>query len=279
MKNTQNILVKVNQVHKSFNKNGVDHEVLKDINLTIKSNEIISFLGKSGAGKSTLLRIISGLLPASSGEVTCKEQVVKSPNANMSMVFQNFALLPWLTVYGNISFGLEARGLNKKYIADKTREMIDLIGLSGYENSYPKELSGGMRQRVGFARALAVEPTVLLLDEAFSSLDIFTATKLRHDLISLWETKKIKTSAIVLVTHNVEETVMMADRVMVWENNPGRIAREIIINTPRSLRSKRNMFEQEEEISRVLHQHIQISEDRRIVDIGVSRVNNIALAI
>lgn len=279
MKNNQNILVQVNQVHKSFNKNGLDQEVLKDINLTIKSNEIISFLGKSGAGKSTLLRIISGLLPASSGEVTCKDQVVKSPNANMSMVFQNFALLPWLTVHGNISFGLEARGLNKKYIADKTREMIDLIGLSGYENSYPKELSGGMRQRVGFARALAVEPAVLLLDEAFSSLDIFTATKLRQDLINLWETKKIKTSAIVLVTHNVEETVMMADRVMVWENNPGRIAREITINTPRSLRNKRNMFEQEEEISRVLNQHIQISEDRRMIDVDMTSANNIALAI
>ncbi len=283
MKNTnQTEILNVKNINKSFIKDGEEQLILRNINLSIKTNEIVSFVGKSGAGKSTFLRIISGLLAKSSGIVLFNGEEVTKPTANMSMVFQNFALLPWLNVFDNVSFGLEARGLPKKYIKDKTNEMLDLIGLSGYETSYPKELSGGMRQRVGFARALAVEPDILLLDEAFSSLDIFTAHKLRNDLISLWESAKIKTSSIILVTHSVEEAVMMSDRVLVWDSNPGRIAKEVAVNEIRANRTKRNMFDQIEEISCILNSHIAASEERRMLEINPSSMRytaNLAMAV
>ncbi len=278
-KEIQKEILTVKNINKSFTKNGEEQAILRNINLSIKSNEIVSFVGKSGAGKSTFLRIISGLLAKSSGSVTFNGEDVTKPTSNMSMVFQNFALLPWLNVFDNVAFGLEARGLPKKYIKDKTTEMLNLIGLSGYEKSYPKELSGGMRQRVGFARALAVEPDILLLDEPFSSLDIFTAHKLKNDLIELWESKKIKTSSIILVTHSVEEAVMMSDRVLVWDSNPGRIAKEIAIQEARFARTKRNMFEQVEDISHILNHHIAASEERRILEINPSYVANMPIAI
>jgi NitT/TauT family transport system ATP-binding protein len=176
------------------------------------------------------------------------------------MVFQTFALLPWLNVYQNVSFGLEAKGLKRTAIKKITDAMIKLIGLDGYENAYPKQLSGGMRQRVGFARALAVEPKILLLDEPFSSLDIFTGQKLRHDLIEMWENKQISTKGIVLVTHNVEEAVMFADRIIFFESNPGRIGQEFKITIPRRARTKLNTLEQVEEISHLLTEQIAHAE-------------------
>ncbi len=214
------------------------HTILSNINLSLYENEIVSILGRSGAGKSTLLRIIAGLIEPSTGHITNKGYAVKGPNENMSMVFQNFALLPWLTVEKNISFGLEAQGMPRMQSAYKTDEAIDMIGLNDYKNAYPKELSGGMCQRVGVARALVVEPEVLLMDEPFSSLDVFTANKLRSEVLDLWENMIIKTRTIVFVTHNVDEAVAMSDRVIVLDNNPGRIKKEFHIheNRPRNLR-------------------------------------------
>lgn len=257
----QNIIFQAKHVSKSFlTEKSEPMTVLSEVNLTINEGEIIAFLGKSGAGKSTFLRIMAGLLPVSSGEVFCDGELVNGPSHDMSMVFQTFALMPWLTVYQNVSFGLEAKGLPKAEIHEITDDMIELIGLDGYENAYPKQLSGGMRQRVGFARALAVEPKILLLDEPFSALDIFTGQKLRHDLIEMWEEKKISTKSIVLVTHNVEEAVMVADRIVFFDSNPGRIGQEFKITMPRSQRTKLNTLDQVEEISRLLTEQIAHAE-------------------
>ena len=219
-----------------------EKDVLKQVTLSIQENEIVSFLGKSGAGKSTFLRILSGLLQPSKGYVFCHHKEVNKPCDSMSMVFQTFALLPWLNVLENVSFGLEAKGFSQNEIKQKALNMIELIGLSGYEKCYPKELSGGMKQRVGFARALAVEPEILLLDEPFSALDIFTATKLKQDVLELWRSKKIKTSSILLVTHNVEEAVMMSDRIFIFDSDPGRLTHEFKISEPQWERDVRSKF-------------------------------------
>lgn len=257
----QNIIFQAKHVSKSFlTEKSEPMTVLSEVNLTINDGEIIAFLGKSGAGKSTFLRVMAGLLPVSSGEVFCDGKIVDGPSHDMSMVFQTFALMPWLTVYQNVSFGLEAKGLPKAQIHEITDDMIELIGLDGYEHAYPKQLSGGMRQRVGFARALAVQPKILLLDEPFSALDIFTGQKLRHDLIEMWEAKKISTRSIVLVTHNVEEAVMVADRIVFFDSNPGRIGQEFEIAMPRANRTKLNTLDQVEEISRLLTEQIAHAE-------------------
>lgn len=255
------ILLQARNVTKTFAKSKKEHEtVLKEINLTILEGEIVAFLGKSGAGKSTFLRIMAGLLPATLGEIRCNGVTINEPSTDMSMVFQTFALMPWLTVFDNVAFGLESQGTHRKELEQRTSKMIELIGLGGYENAYPKELSGGMRQRVGFARALAVEPKLLLLDEPFSALDIFTAHKLRHDLVHLWEEQLISTKSMVLVTHNVEEAVMMADRVIIMDSNPGRIGHEFQVTMPRRERTKLNTMDLVDEISDKLNQRIAISE-------------------
>jgi NitT/TauT family transport system ATP-binding protein len=256
---TDKIILHTENISKSFDKN-LDVKVISDINLDVKENEIVSFLGKSGTGKSTFLRIIAGLSTPTTGTVTCCDKLITEPSKHISMVFQNFALLPWLTVFDNVSFGLDALNMNKDVIRKKVSRILDIIGLTGYENSYPKELSGGMRQRVGFARALVIEPDLLLLDEPFSALDIYTSSKIRSDLISLWENKEINTKSIILVTHNVEEAVMMSDRILVWGSNPGTIRKEFIVPEVKTLRTRRNMFEKIEEISAFMHQQIAISE-------------------
>lgn len=257
----KHIIFQAKHVSKSFSNEKLEPKaVISEVNLTIYANEIVAILGKSGAGKSTFLRIMAGLLPVCSGQVSCDGKRINSPSHDMSMVFQTFALMPWLTVYQNVSFGLEAKGLSRDKIKAITDKMITLIGLDGYENAYPKQLSGGMRQRVGFARALAVEPKVLLLDEPFSALDIFTGQKLRHDLIEMWENKKISTQCIVLVTHNVEEAVMIADRIIFFESNPGRIGQEFKVVMPRHERTKLNTLNQVEEISRLLTEQIAHAE-------------------
>lgn len=261
MKNN-NILEAI-QVSKSFGVDGKHQlHVLDNIDLTIKENEIVAFLGKSGTGKSTFLRIMAGLLEPSSGKILYRGKEAAGANKNMSMVFQSFALLPWLNVYDNVALGLHANGTNQEEVEEKTSQMLAMIGLMGHEKSYPKELSGGMKQRVGFARALAVEPE-LLLDEPFSALDIYTSQKIREDLIQLWESKQIKTKSMILVTHNVEEAVMMSDRILVWDSHPGKIVQEFIITQDRATRNKRNMFETVEQISQMHHLQVEESELRQ----------------
>ncbi|MCL2731932.1 MAG: nitrate/sulfonate/bicarbonate ABC transporter ATP-binding protein [Actinomycetia bacterium] len=208
---------------------GADGElpVLSGIDVQVRAGEVVALLGKSGSGKSTLLRCLAGLLPASSGTVTYKGAPLTGANPGTAMVFQTFALLPWLTVQQNVELGLEAKGVPAAARADAARQAIDLIGLDGFETAYPKELSGGMRQRVGFARALVVEPDVLMMDEPFSALDVLTAENLRGELMELWESGQFPTRAIVLVTHNIEEAVLMADRIIVLGARPYGTIREV----------------------------------------------------
>ncbi len=207
--------------------------VLDHLDFSLTEGEIVAVLGKSGSGKSTFLRILAGLVPPSDGSVEYRGQPVLEPVHGMAMVFQSFALFPWLTVLGNVELGLEALGVGA---ADRRRQAvdaIDLIGLDGFENAYPKELSGGMRQRVGFARALVVNPDILLLDEPFSALDVLTAETLRNDLLDLWSESRIPTKGILLVSHNIEEAVEMADRILIFSSDPGRIRAEIKVPMPR----------------------------------------------
>ncbi|MBI4725125.1 MAG: ABC transporter ATP-binding protein, partial [Rhodomicrobium sp.] len=226
-------LVSVKDV-KHFYKRGTSSSllVLDDVNLNLYDNEIVALLGRSGSGKSTLLRIISGLMPASDGEVDIEGRPVKGPASGLAMVFQSFALFPWLTVLENVELGLEAQGVPQEERRKRALAAIDLIGLDGFETAYPKELSGGMRQRVGLARALVVNPKVLLMDEPFSALDVLTAETLRTDLLDLWCEGRMPIRAILLVTHNIEEAVLMSDRIVVFSSNPGRVIAEIKVNLP-----------------------------------------------
>ena len=210
--------------------------VLNDINLTLKEGEIVGLLGRSGSGKSTLLRLISGLARPVSGSVVYQGQPITGPASGIAMVFQTFALFPWLTVLENVQLGLEALGLPEAQVRQRALAGIGLIGLAGYESAYPRELSGGMRQRVGFARALGVHPNILLMDEPFSALDVLTAETLRTDFLDLWIEGKLPIKGVILVTHNIEEAVLMCDRILVFSRNPGHIVEEIKVNLtqPRS---------------------------------------------
>jgi NitT/TauT family transport system ATP-binding protein len=204
--------------------------VLDGIELKLVAGQIVGLLGRTGSGKSTLLRSIAGLMPAASGSITYLGQPVLGPAPGIAMVFQSFALFPWLTVLENVQLGLEALGLPEAEIRKRALAGIDLIGLDGYESAYPRELSGGMRQRVGFARALVVHPNILLMDEPFSALDVLTAETLRTDFIELWGDGKLPIKGVILVTHNIEEAVLMCDRILLFSSNPGRIIREIAVD-------------------------------------------------
>jgi NitT/TauT family transport system ATP-binding protein len=206
--------------------------VLDGIELQVAQGQIVGLLGRTGSGKSTLLRLIAGLAQPSGGSVTYLGQPVLGPAPGIAMVFQGFALFPWLTVLENVQLGLEALGLPEAEIRKRALAAIDLIGLDGYESAYPRELSGGMRQRVGFARALVVHPNILLMDEPFSALDVLTAETLRTDFLELWGDGKLPIKGVVLVTHNIEEAVLMCDRILLFSNNPGRIIREIGVDLP-----------------------------------------------
>jgi NitT/TauT family transport system ATP-binding protein len=206
--------------------------VLEDVNLSLGVGEIVGLLGRSGSGKSTLLRIVSGLLPPTAGEVIWRGAQVQGPAPGIAMVFQSFALFPWLTVAENVELGLEAQGLPRAEREQRAEAAIDLIGLGGFESAYPKELSGGMRQRVGLARALVVHPDLLLMDEPFSALDVLTAETLRTDLIDLWSEGKLPIRSILMVTHNIEEAVLMCDRILIFSANPGRVAHELRVPFP-----------------------------------------------
>ena len=231
---TSEALVEVGGVAKSFTgPKGDQLTVLDGIDLTLRSGEIVALLGRSGSGKSTLLRTIAGLIPPTRGVVRYRGAELTGANPGVSMVFQTFALMPWLTVQDNVELGLAARNVPNPQRRDRALAAIDLIGLDGFESAYPKELSGGMRQRVGFARALVTEPDLLLMDEPFSALDVLTAENLRNELMSLWAQDNFPTKAVCVVTHNIEEAVLLADRVVVLGANPGRIKAEVKIDLAR----------------------------------------------
>jgi len=211
---------------------GGSQVVLDDIDFTLTEGEIVGLLGRSGCGKSTLLRIVAGLVSPTCGEVLYRGRAVREPSKGIAMVFQTFALFPWLTVLQNVQAGLDAQQIPELEAQRRALVAIGLIGLSGFENAYPRELSGGMRQRVGFARALVVEPDLLLMDEPFSALDVLTAETLRSDLVDLWSQRKLAIRAILIVTHNIEEAVFMCDRILVMSSNPGRIGAEIAVPLP-----------------------------------------------
>jgi NitT/TauT family transport system ATP-binding protein len=240
MPTTDDVLVSVETVSKSFTGAAGDElRVLDRIDLQLRAGEIVALLGRSGCGKSTLLRTIAGLIAPTTGTVRYRGQELNGANPGTAMVFQTFALMPWLTVQDNVELGLTARGVRPAERRERALQAIDLIGLDGFESAYPKELSGGMRQRVGFARALVLEPDVLLMDEPFSALDVLTAENLRTELMSLWAGQTFPTKAICIVTHNIEEAVLLADRVVVLGANPGHVREDVPIDLarPRERRS------------------------------------------
>ncbi len=226
-------LLQVDKVRKAFTKaDGSELLVLNDVNLRVREGEIVGLLGRSGSGKSTLLRLIAGLSEPSEGDVTYLGNRVHGPARGIAMVFQSFAVFPWLTVFENVALGLEALRIPRAEIRRRSLAAIDMIGLDGFESAYPRELSGGMRQRVGFARALVVHPNILLMDEPFSALDVLTAETLRTDFLDLWCEGRMPIKGVILVTHNIEEAVLMCDRILVFGSNPGRILTEIGVPLP-----------------------------------------------
>jgi NitT/TauT family transport system ATP-binding protein len=206
--------------------------VLRDVNVTLRDSEILGLLGRSGSGKSTLLRIAGGLIQPNSGKVIYRGEPLSGPSEGIAVVFQTFALLPWLTVMENVELGLDALALPRNEARRRAEAAIGLIGLDGFEDAYPRELSGGMRQRVGFARAMVIDPVVLLMDEPFSALDVLTAETLRTDFLDLWVGHQLPIKSMLLVTHNIEEAVLMCDRILVLAANPGHITAEIPVALP-----------------------------------------------
>jgi NitT/TauT family transport system ATP-binding protein len=227
-------VIELQSVSKMFRSaDGHVRTVLDAVDFTLREGEIVALLGQSGSGKSTLLRIMAGLVPADSGTVRYRGQPLYAPARAISMVFQSFALFPWLTVQENVEIGLEARGMAVEERQERAQAVIDLIGLAGFEGALPRELSGGMKQRVGVARALVTEPDVLLMDEAFSALDVLTGERLRDDVLELWGSGKLPTKAILVVSHNIEEAVVMADRVLVFGSDPGRVRSQLSVQLRR----------------------------------------------
>ena len=227
-------LLYAEQVSKMFPLSaGGEQTVLETVSLTVAEGEVVALLGRSGSGKSTLLRILAGLIEPSQGKVLRSGVPLKGPNPDVAMVFQSFALLPWLTVQENAELGLVARGVSRDTSEKEALHALGMVGLEGFEGAYPKELSGGMRQRVGFARAFVMKPDVLMMDEPFSALDVLTAENLRGEISDLWEKGSFPSKSILLVTHNIEEAILLADRIVVLGTNPGRIRGEVHIEIPR----------------------------------------------
>jgi NitT/TauT family transport system ATP-binding protein len=237
-------LIEVDRVSMSFpSADGSTLTVLDDVSVTVNEGEIVALLGKSGSGKSTLLRAIAGLIAPTGGEVRYRGTPLNGANPGVSMVFQSFALMPWLSVQDNVELGLRAAGVPEQERHERALDAIDAIGLDGFETAYPRELSGGMRQRVGFARAFVLRPDLLLMDEPFSALDVLTSENLRNELIALWERPNFPTKSICIVTHNIEEAVLLADRVLVLGSNPGHIKAEVPITLPRPRDRRSPTFE------------------------------------
>jgi NitT/TauT family transport system ATP-binding protein len=256
-------LISVRSLSKSFaGPGGRPLPVLEDINLDVAEGEFVALLGRSGSGKSTLLRCIAGLIAPTEGEVLFRGRPLTGTNRETSMVFQTFALMPWLTVQQNVELGLEARGVPTDQRTERAVRAIDIVGLDGYESAFPKELSGGMRQRVGFARALVVEPAALLMDEPFSALDVLTSENLRGELLELWEGHRFPTKTIVMVTHNIEEAVLLADRILVLGTNPGQIRSDMINPLPRPRRRRTPEFDElVDQIYRMMTRRVVAAEE------------------
>lgn len=240
---TSEILLHLENVTRTFGKADRLFTAVKDINLVIHKGEFVALLGPSGCGKSTLLRMITGLIAPSSGVVSYRDKPVMGVNPYATMVFQSFALYPWLTVLDNVMLALDARGVARDEQEGRAEKLIDLVGMDGFESAYPRELSGGMRQKVGFARALAVEPELLCLDEPFSALDVLSAEALRGELMELWSSGQLPTKAILMVSHNIEEAISMADRIVVMGKEPGHIVTEFRVELPQPRQRKEPAFE------------------------------------
>jgi len=281
-------IISIKNLSKAYKKTSAqDLNVLNNISFDLQAGEIVALLGKSGSGKSTLLRIISGLLKPTNGSVTYRGSKVSKPVPGIAMVFQSFALLPWLTVLENVEIGLEALRIPRAERRQRAIDAIDIIGLDGFESAYPRELSGGMCQRVGFARALVVNPDVLLMDEPFSALDVLTAENLKSDLLELWQKKKTNTNSILLVTHNIEEAANIADRIIILGSDPGSVRANLPVNFqhPRNAESSefRNlvnciytlMINASEEKSKPSFRETQISLGYRLPDVEPSELTGL----
>lgn len=227
------VLMDLRKISKSFEHKRSHYFVLENIDLQLREGEFLAIVGPSGCGKSTLLRMINGLIPPTGGEILYKNKKQHAINMECGMVFQAFALLPWLTVSENIELALEARNFSEKDKKNLAALYIDKVGLDGHEEAYPRELSGGMKQRVGFARALAIEPEILLMDEPFSALDALTSINLREEILDIWNDPAARINTVVMITHSIEEAVEMSDRVVVLGGKPGRIIKEVPIDLPR----------------------------------------------
>jgi NitT/TauT family transport system ATP-binding protein len=227
-------MIEISQLSKSFlGQDGSTIQALSGVDLTVQDNEFLTILGPSGCGKTTMLKMIAGLVPWDSGSITIDGEPVTGPGPDRAMVFQNFALLPWATVVQNVAFGLEMRGVGRAEREDRARELISMVGLEGFEGKRPGELSGGMQQRVGLARALAVEPRVLLMDEPFGAVDEQTRRLLQEELLAIWEKSRV---TVVFITHSMEEAVLLGDRVVLMSARPGQVS-EIVpvpLERPRS---------------------------------------------
>jgi NitT/TauT family transport system ATP-binding protein len=226
-------LLELRNVSKSFALPRGTLAVLEDISFSVEEGEFVAIVGPSGCGKSTLLRLINGIVSLSSGQVLYRGKQVDGINLETALVFQSFALLPWLSVKANVEMGLEARGISAEEREKRASIYIDKVGLDGFEEAYPRELSGGMKQRVGFARALAVEPQVLLMDEPFSALDALTAITLREELLDIWQAPDMSVKTIIMVTHIIEEAIELADRIIVLGSRPGRVVADLPVDLPR----------------------------------------------
>ncbi len=231
-------LLEVRHIAKSFVESGRAFQVIQDIDFFIRENEFVCIVGPSDAGKSTLLRMIAGLEPPTAGEILYRDELIRELNLNVSLVFQTFALLPWLTVMHNILIGLEARGISRTDAITRAERYVDAVGLDGFEEAYPRELSRGMKQRVGLARALVVEPELLLMDEPFSNLDVLSARNLREEILDLWQDRSLQLNSVLMVTNSIEEAVYMADRVVIISERPGRTIGTVTIPLPRPRRVK-----------------------------------------
>ena len=237
------ILLQLKHISQVYGSGPRQFTAVEDINFSLSTSEFVALLGPSGCGKSTLLRIITGLQASSEGKVLYRGKALSGVNPHASIVFQTFALYPWLSVLENVTLALKMKGLNKLERTTIAEDLLDRVGLDGFESAYPRELSGGMRQKVGFARAMAVEPELLCLDEPFSALDVLSSESLRGELMELWTEGKIPTKAILMVSHNIEEAVFMADRIVVMDKDPGRIIAEHKINLPHPRQRKSQEFQ------------------------------------
>lgn len=235
-------ILQVDSVSKSYFEGGKEFKVLVDIGFEVRERDFVCLVGPSGCGKSTLLREIVGLDKPTSGRIQFQGQPVAAENPRISMVFQSFALFPWLTVAQNVQLGLEAHRVALEEQQAKAKKYIDAVGLAGFENAYPRELSGGMKQRVGLARALAMDPLLLCMDEPFSALDALTAQNLRDEILQLWQNPDLPPAAIIMVTHSIDEAVYLADHIVVLSSRPGRIVKIEHIDLPRPRNRKEPEF-------------------------------------